>query len=184
MDALDGKEKKKDKDLKRLQELAQDNGKMQERKKQYKQLHRQLKKSPDVQLSTVDPDSRALVIKTDVVEVAYNTQVATDDKHSLIVHYEVINKMDRKALHPTALSAKENMGLGKEDKLIALADKGYFNAEQLDACRRDHIITYVPRQGNQQHCGIPAKGYRRRRLPLSCENRYVHLSGRTHVNDQ
>ena len=160
MDALDGKEKKKDKDLKRLKELAQDKDKMQERKKQYKQLHRQLKKSPEVQISTVDPDSRALVIKTDVVEVAYNTQVATDDKNSLIVHYEVTNKMDRKALYPTALSAKENLGLGKEDKLIALADKGYFNSEQLHACKQANVITYVPQQGNQPHVGIPARGYR------------------------
>jgi hypothetical protein len=92
--------------------------------------------------------------------VGYSTQVATDDKHSLVVHYQVTNENDRKALHPTALAAKENLGLSKEDKLCALADRGYFNGEQLHGCQRSGIITYVPQQGNQQHSGIPAKGYR------------------------
>jgi transposase len=160
MDLLDKRENKKQKDLKRLQELARDKEKMQARRKQYEALQLQLKSSPDTQISTVDPDSRALVIKTDVVEVAYNTQVATDDKNSLIVHYEVTNKMDRKALHTTAFFAKENMHLPKEDKLTALADKGYFNGEQLHSCKQDGIITYVPQQGNQPHTGIPASGYR------------------------
>lgn len=160
MNDIDGKEKTKAKDMRRLFELTRDNEKMQQRKRQYLALQKQLKCSTDIQLSTVDADSRALVIKTDVVEVAYSTQVATDDKNALVVHYEVTNKMDRKALHPTALAAKGNMGLSKDAKLAALADKGYFNAEQLHACKHDGIITYVPLQGNQPHCGIPAQGYR------------------------
>lgn len=108
----------------------------------------------------MDTDSRALVIKTNVVEVAYNTQVATDDKNNLIVHYEVTNGMNRKALHQTAQCAKENMSLDGGQKISVLADRGYFNSEQLHACRADHIITYVPLQGNQQHSGIPVKGFR------------------------
>jgi hypothetical protein len=159
MNELDQKEKKRAKDIKRLQQLAQDKEKMQERKKQYEALEQQLKNSSDTQISTVDPDSRAVVHKTGVIEVSYNTQVATDDKHSLIVHYEVTNENDRKALHPTALAAKQNLGLGRDDKLTALADRGYFNGEQLHGCKQSGIITYVPQQGNQQHSGIPAPGY-------------------------
>jgi hypothetical protein len=71
----------------------------------------------------------------------------------------VTNENDRKALHPTALSAKEALGLDRTDKLTALADRGYFNGEQLHACCRENIITFVPQQGNQQHAGIPARGY-------------------------
>ena len=160
MDAIDQKEKTRTKDIRRLFELTRDKEKMQQRKRQYQALQKQLKSSPDVQLSTVDPESRALVIKTDIVEVAYSTQVACDDKHALVVHYDVTNKMDRKALHPTALAAKENMNIAKGKPLTALADKGYFNAEQLHSCKQDGIITYVPQQGNQPHSGIPAKGYR------------------------
>ena len=160
MEALDHQEQKRQKDVKRLKELAKDKEKMQQRKQQYKALREQLKRNPDTQLSTIDPESRALVIKTDIIEVAYSTQVATDAKNNLIVHYAVTNENDRKALHGIVLSAKENIGLSREDKIIALADKGYFNAEQLHSCKRDHVITYVPMQGNQPHTGIPAAGYR------------------------
>src|SRR5687768_12833790 len=104
---------------------------MKERKLQYKTLQEQLKNSTATQISTVDAESRALVIKTDIIEVAYSTQVVTDDKNNLVVHYEITNKNDRKALCEVALSAKQNIGLSREGKIIALADKGYFNAEQL-----------------------------------------------------
>lgn len=159
MDQLDNVEQKRCKDLKRLKELAWDKEKMLERKRQYEALQQQLKQSPETQLSTIDAESRALVIKTDIIEVAYNTQVATDDKNNLIVHYQVTNENDRKALHPTTLSAKANMGLSSAGKITVLADKGYFNAEQLHACKQANVVTYVPQQGNQPHVGIPAQGY-------------------------
>jgi hypothetical protein len=159
MDQLDKVEQKRSKDLKRLKELALDKEKMQVRRRQYEALQEQLKRSPDTQLSTIDEQSRALVIKTDIIEVAYNTQVATDAKNSLLVHYQVTNENDRKALHPTVLSAKDNMGLGSAGKIAVLADKGYFNSEQLHACKQANVITYVPQQGNQPHVGIPARGY-------------------------
>lgn len=159
MNELDGKEKKRQKDVKRLKELAQDKEKLQERKRQYQELKKQLKKSQDTQISTVDKDSRSLVIKTDIIEVSYNTQVATDDKNNLIVHYQVTNENDRKALHSAAYAAKRNMGMNSAQKITCLADRGYFNGEQLHACKQDGIRTYVPQQGNQQHSGIPAPGY-------------------------
>ncbi len=160
MERLDHKERNRVKDSKHLHQLAADIQKMKERKQQYQQLQKQLRSSSDTQISTVDGDSRALVIKTDIIEVAYNTQVATDAKNSLLVHYRVTNENDRKALHDAALSAKENVGLQKEDKLTILADKGYFNAEQLHSCKKENVITYVPQQGNQPHVGIPTRGYR------------------------
>jgi hypothetical protein len=123
-------------------------------------LKKQLHQNKDTQVSTTDPQSRAVVHTTRVVEVSYNTQVATDEKHPLVVHYEVTNENDRKALHPTTTAAKENVGLSREDSLRVLADRGYFNSEQLDACKREGMMTYVPQPGNQQHSGVPAKGYR------------------------
>lgn len=160
MNEIDRKEKTKVKDIKRLLKLTQDREKMQERKREYQKLKEALEKSSDTQISTVDPESRAVVHKTGVVDVSYNTQVATDDKHSLIVHYEVTNENDRKALHPTCVAAKENLGISKEDSLTALADKGYFNGEQLHSCKQDHILTYVPQTCNRAQEAIPVKGYR------------------------
>jgi radical SAM protein with 4Fe4S-binding SPASM domain len=160
MNEIDQKEKTKIKDIKRLLKLTQDQQKMKERRKLYQQLKKELEKSPDTQISTTDPESRSVVVKTGLVEVSYNIQVAVDDKNSLVVHYEVTNDNDRKALHPTAMQAKENMGMHKEAPITALADKGYFNAEQLQQCFESGVLTYVPPTYNRAAESIPVKGYR------------------------
>lgn len=159
MNDIDRKEKTKTKDIRRLFELTRDKEKLLERKAQYELLQKQLNQSPATQISTVDPESRAIPHKTNVIEISYSTQVATDDKHSLVVHFEVTNENDRKALYPTVMAAKEAMGLPKDATLTALADKGYFNAEQLSACIQQNVITYVPPTYNRAKDAIPAKGY-------------------------
>jgi transposase len=159
MNAIDHKEKTKAGDIRRLFELTRDKEKLQERRRQYKALQKELAGSEDTQISTVDPESRAVPHKTGVIEVSYSTQVATDAKNNLVVHFEVTNENDRKALHPTIMAAKEAMGLPQEVKLTALADKGYFNAEQLQRCWEDHVLTYVPPTYNRAKEAIPLKGY-------------------------
>jgi transposase len=160
MNEIDQKEKTKVKDIKRLFKITQDQQKMKERRGQYQQLKKQLAKSPDTQISTTDAESRSVIVKTGLVEVSYNTQVAVDAKHSLVIHYQVTNDNDRKALHPTAMQAKENMGMHKDDPITALPDKGYFNAEQLQQCQESNILTYVPPTYNRAAESIPVKGYR------------------------
>ena len=49
--------------------------------------------------------------------------------------------------------------MGKADPITALADKGYFNAEQLQRCSEDHIQTYVPPTYNRSKEAIPVRGY-------------------------
>ncbi len=159
MNEIDHKEKTRVKDIQRLLQLTQNKEKMQERKRQYQQLKQQLEQSADTQISTVDPESRAVVHKTGVVDISYNTQVAVDDKHCLVVHYQVSNENDRKALYPTARCAKEAMGLHPHDPITALADKGYFNAEQLQQCLDSNTWTYVPPTYNRAEAAIPVKGY-------------------------
>ncbi|MBK7880187.1 MAG: hypothetical protein IPJ83_06465 [Saprospiraceae bacterium] len=50
----------------------------------YEVLQDQLKSSGEPQVSTTDPDSRALLVQGQVVEVCYNIQTAVDEKHKLI----------------------------------------------------------------------------------------------------
>ena len=95
------------------------------------------------QISTNDPDSRSILIVKSIVEVAYNTQNAVDDKHNLIVHTQATNTNDGKALHKAATQAKQNLQLKKEDALMALADKGYHTGAELEACQQDNITTHV-----------------------------------------
>ena len=117
--------------------------KLKERTLKYDLLQKQLDATDDKQISTTDPDSRSILVSKSIVEVAYNTQNVVDDLHNLIVHTEATNTNDGKALHRAAIQAKANMGLQKEDELMALADKGYYTGAELQACQDDHMITHV-----------------------------------------
>lgn len=106
----------------------------------YELLQEQLKQSGDTQLSTTDPDARALLVQGQVVEVSYNVQAAVDDKHNLVVATHVINRNDRNALHDIASEAKENL---KAEGFTVLADKGYHNGRELQDCQNNGIQTIV-----------------------------------------
>jgi transposase len=117
--------------------------KLKERTIKYDRLQKQLDDTPDKQISTTDADSRSIIIVKNIVEVAYNTQNAVDDKHNLIVHTQATNTNDGKALHKAATQAKQNLQLQKEDTLTVLADKGYHTGAELQQCQQDNMVTHV-----------------------------------------
>lgn len=117
--------------------------KIQSRKLKYENLKSQLEHSKETQISTTDSDARSLPIKMSIVEVAYNLQSAVDDKHNLIVDFEVTNKTDFNALAPMGKKAREVMELTEDEQLTALADKGYYSAEQMTECQNNGIQTLV-----------------------------------------
>jgi transposase len=123
--------------------IAQGLTKLKERSIKYDILQQQLNNTDDKQISTTDPDSRSIIIVKNIVEVAYNTQNAVDDKHNLIVHTQATNTNDGKALHKAATQAKTNLQLQKEDALMVLADKGYHTGAELQQCQGDNMITHV-----------------------------------------
>jgi transposase len=125
------------------EKIAQGLAKLKERTIKYDSLQQQLDATTDRQISTNDPDSRSILIVKSIVEVAYNTQNAVDDKHNLIVHTQATNTNDGKALHKAVTHAKQNLQLKKEDPLMALADKGYHTGAELKACQQDNITTHV-----------------------------------------
>jgi len=114
-----------------------------ERKIKYDELQQQLDNTEEKQISTTDPESRALLINKNIVEIAYNTQTAVDAKHNLFVHTEATNTKDSKALHRAMAQAKKNMSLRKEDTIDVLSDKGYYTGAELQQCHDDNINTYV-----------------------------------------
>ena len=125
------------------EKIAQGLAKLKERTIKYDTLQKQLNDTEDKQISTTDADSRSIIIVKNIVEVAYNTQNAVDDKHNLIVHTEATNTNDGKALHKAATQAKQNLQLQKEDTLMVLADKGYHTGTELKQCQQDNMITHV-----------------------------------------
>ena len=113
----------------RLQELN-------DRQSGYENLDRELKESGDTQISTTDSDSRALPLHMNIVEVGYNVQTTVDDKHNLILDYEVTNEKDDYALFEMsgrALDLTHELDTGP---LTVLADKGYHTGEELHHCEQ------------------------------------------------
>ena len=74
--------------------------------------------------------------------VGYNVQTAVDDKHHLFVTHEVTNiGNDRKQLSKMSKQARKVMGT---EDLTVVADRGYYNGEELLSCHEAGITTYVP----------------------------------------
>ena len=125
------------------EKITQGLAKLKERTIKYDTLQQELNNTTDKQISTSDADSRSIIIVKNIVEVAYNTQNAVDDKHNLIVHTQATNTNDGKALHKAATQAKQNLQLQKQDPLMVLADKGYHTGAELQHCQEDNMITHV-----------------------------------------
>jgi len=98
------------------------------RKRQYNALSDQLKETGEVQISTSDPDSRQLITRNNITEVAYNIQTTVDAKHYIPIDYKVTNQNDSKAMGGMLKRAK--VILGTTD-FTALYDKGYHTGSEI-----------------------------------------------------
>ena len=117
--------------------------KLKTHKIKYEQLAKQIEASGEPQVSTTDPDARALLVRGVVVEVGYNVQAAVDAEHSLVVATNTINRNDKNALYDISKEAKENI---KAEALTVIADKGYHTGKELQSCQTAAIETVVARQ--------------------------------------
>ena len=143
LDYIEAQEKNYIQDLHDQDEIDKQKKKLNKRKKKYLDLKEQLNQSDQTQISTTDPDARALPLHMNIIEVGYNVQSVVDDKHNLIVHYEVTNTNDLSALASLAEKAKSSLQLDDNDSLTVLADKGYYSGEQIDRCQINKIDTLV-----------------------------------------
>jgi hypothetical protein len=104
----------------------------------------QMKASPDGQISLTDPDARSMATSgrgTGIV--GYNVQTAVDAKHHMIVAHEVTNVgHDRGQLADMAAKARDAVG---EERLIALADRGYYEGYEILKAEQAGIATLVPK---------------------------------------
>ena len=117
---------------------------LQARKQTLAVLEAKLIASGESQISLTDPDARAMTSKShSAYTVGYNVQSAVDTKHHLIVTHEVMNfGIDREQLSPMAERARDALDV---EAIEVLADKGYFNGEEIAACEEAGIDVYVPK---------------------------------------
>ena len=117
---------------------------LREQMAQFRALEPVLDAAPDQQLSLSDPDARSMATTgRGSGVVGYNVQAAVDARHHLIVAHEVTNVgHDRGQLSTMAGEAKAAMGL---ESLDVVADRGYFDGEEVLACEALSVTPYVPK---------------------------------------
>lgn len=100
-----------------------------------------------------DPDCVMLKPKGGAALAGYNVQQAVDAKHKLIVAHEVrTERNDHASLQPLATAAQHALGTAS---MTALADSGYMNGAQAQACEAQGITPVVPMQ-EPTHTRAPA----------------------------
>jgi transposase len=109
-----------------------------------KVMEQTVQEAPDQQVSLSDPDARSMATSgKGTATVGYNVQIAVDAEHHLIVAHEVINQgYDRHQLAPMALKAQQATGC---EQITALADRGYFDGDQVLSCEGTGVAPIVPK---------------------------------------
>jgi transposase len=89
-----------------------------------------------------EPETRYMKTTTGLLP-CYNVQTAVDSQHALIVAEQVTTEVtDRRSLQPMAEAARA--AVGNPDQINVVADVGYSNGEQAEACEAQGIIPHVP----------------------------------------
>ena len=107
-------------------------------------IEKQMLAATDQQISLTDPDSRSMATSgRGSGVVGYNVQVAVDTEHHLIVTHEVTNVGNDTS--QLAHMGKQAKAVLETDKLEVVADRGYFNGEEILACQQADITVTLPK---------------------------------------
>jgi transposase len=90
-----------------------------------------------------EPEARFMRMGSGGYAPAYNVQTAVDSEHALIVAQQVTDEAtDNRSLLPMAEAAKA--AVGNPPALNVVADAGYSNGQQAEACEAQGIVPHVP----------------------------------------
>jgi transposase len=112
--------------------------------KRLEALDAHMRETADQQISLTDPDARSMATSgRGSGVVGYNVQAAVDTKHHLIVAHDVTNVgSDRSQLSRIARHTKATLDV---ERLEAVADRGYFDSEEILACEKAGITVTLPK---------------------------------------
>jgi len=104
------------------------------------------------QVVDLEPEARLMKTARHGHQVAYNAQTAVDAEHGLIIAFDLTSEgNDQRLLLPMAEQAKQALGV---ETLNVVADTGYSNGEQGQACAAIGVTAAVPR-GKTVNAGNP-----------------------------
>jgi transposase len=138
------------------QELKEKITKQKIHQSKYKKIEKALQRTGEKQISTSDPESRQIMIRGVISEVAYNVQSTVDAKNKLPIDYEVTNENDSQAMGNMVKRAKSIL---KHNRFSVLFDKGYHKGKELDTVQKLGIKTYVAIPGIPKTSQAPNPAY-------------------------
>lgn len=172
-----------DGDIEHEQQIKESIQKQQERKEGYQCIQQNMEESGATQVSTSDPDSRHLITRNNITEVAYNVQTTVDAKNNLPIDYKVTNVNDSKAMGNMLQRAKSIL---QTNNFTALYDKGYhtgseFSTAHLLGIKTIVAIPTVAAQAPNPHYNVEQFTYNKKEDCYICpEQQMLTTTGRWH----
>ncbi|NOQ27044.1 MAG: IS1182 family transposase [Bacteroidales bacterium] len=154
-----------------------------DRRKEYKNLENQLKTGGQVQISTSDPESRQMITRNNITEVAYNVQTTVDSKFCIPIDYKVTNTNDSKAMGVMLQSAKAILGT---NTFTTLYDKGYHTGSEFKIANELGLdvmvaIPSVAAQAPNPKYNVENFTYNKQEDCYICpQNHKLHTTGKIH----
>lgn len=148
------------------------------RKESYKQLEQQLTATGEAQVSTSDTESRQMITRNNITEVAYNVQTTVDAKHNLPIDYKVTNNNDSKAMGFMVRRAKSIL---RTNDFTALYDKGYHTGSEFKIVQElgINVIVAIPDAGSSApdtRYNLARFQYNKEEDTYTCPENYVLVS--------
>lgn len=100
------------------------------------------------QISTSDPDSRQIMTRNNISEVAYSVQTVVDALHNIPIDFKVTNENDSKAMGGMLRRTKTILG---HNNFTAIYDKGYHTGSEFDYANKLGIDVLVAIPGVAAH---------------------------------
>jgi transposase len=138
------------------QQIEKDIKKHNDRKDGYNKLAKKLDESGQTQVSTADPDSRNLMLRNNICEVAYSAQTTVDAQHNLPIDYKLCNTNDTKAMGYMLKRAVDILGT---NTFTALYDKGYYDGPMLKEAEELGVNAIVAIRGLASSSRAPNEHY-------------------------
>ncbi len=140
------------------EEIEQAIEKQKLRKAKYKELAEELIDVRIKQISTSDPDSRQMIVRNNITEVAYSVQTTVDSTNNLLVDYVVTNTNDKKAMGTMVERAVEIIG---HTEMTILYDKGYHTGSEFSKAEAAGVKVLVAIPGVPSTSQAPDPKYNR-----------------------
>ena len=117
-------------------------------KQKYIQYKNTIETTGITQISTSDPDSRQIMTRNNISEVAYTVQTTVDALHNIPIDFKVTNENDSKAMGGMLRRAKNILG---NNNFTAIYDKGYHTGSEFEYANTLGIDVLVAIPGVAAH---------------------------------